>query len=596
MLEYVLLGVFTSSILLVLILLFACLTLKQSKILLPIVPTIFAALFSFSCLLQPIDVNPILLIGAISFSLVGTIIYWREMLTSPTENIPAWLLITVSLLVIVVNQLFVHSVTLFLLPPLLFSVLVITELFIHHGQQTQELADLEQQIEKHKTTSGMDLAIGLPNKLAFADRINKWLLINPPQKLNIVVFKLTEFDSLNRLIGHGNADIVKAQLVTRLKQQTMQNKDLLLLSQLNGNASMASLGGVDFVVAVNESDSNFGTEKLVKQLSNSISEPLVVNATALNVGVEFGIASYPQQGITAEELIEHAYIALNQREQLDTSMYFDPSFEAQQNTNRLIISQLREDINNNKFELYVQPQVNLTTNQVMGGEVLVRWRNNEQGIMEANQFIDLAEQSGVIYQLSLWGFEQAIKKLAEPNQAQMPQYLAVNVSNKELFQDELVEAVCRLLDQYSVNPAKLVVEIKESAFAANQNRALKVSHLLQQKGIKVALDDFGKDQTAISCFASFTPYYVKVDCRGLNTAKRSDKNNTYLNAIIGLAKSLGIPTIAQGIEMETTLSQLQDIECDLGQGFLFSKPFELTGFDIWLEQWQRQQSQPSPKN
>ena len=138
-----------------------------------------------------------------------------------------------------------------------------------------------------------------------------------------------------------------------------------------------------------------------------------------------------------------------------------------------------------------------------------------------------------------------------------------------------------------VEPSKLVIEIKESAFAINQHKALKVARLFQQAGVKIAIDDFGKDRTAIGTFNNFTPYYLKVDCRQLSKGKSGDQVNTYVNALVGMAKTLQLPVIAQGIETDQTEKQLKDLECDVGQGFLYSKPFELKGFAVWLEQWRR---------
>lgn len=327
------------------------------------------------------------------------------------------------------------------------------------------------------------------------------------------------------------------------------------------------------------------TEKLLQEIAETINEPLLINATAIDIGVQFGVAQYPEHGASAEDLLEHAYLALSHQTTSNNSIYFDPSLEHKLHVNRTVVSQLREDLNHNKFELFVQPQVDLLSNAVAGGEVLIRWRRDDTGILTADKFIDLAEESGVIYQLSIWCLELTVQKLAELKSLGLPQYLAVNISNKELFQSQLVETVSSLIAKYDIEPEKLVLEIKESAFAIDRERALKTVRVLSQLGVRVGIDEFGKDQSALSSFNRFVPWYVKVDCKSLNTTKGGDNTNTYINAIIGLARNLNIKTIAHGIEMESTIKQLIDIECDGAQGYFYSKPFELTGFEIWLEQW-----------
>ena len=566
--------------------------LKRLKLLFPSLSVLTLLPFTTISLLQsPVTIKfPELLFSSMTLGLIGFLLYWPAMLRQLSDYLWQWLTLIGLLILIVLNQVWFGSLWLFCLPAFALCSAVLLQLANEYRNALKEKVDLTAQLDAKSVAIGLDLATGLPNKLAFSDRIDKWLIINPEQQLNVVVFKFSQFTLLNSVLGHQNADLVKVQLITRMRNLLAKTKDLLLLSDSLDTAFLATLGGVDFTLAIHDNDDNFATEKLINQIRQVVKEPLLINATAVDVGIDFGVATYPQQGLTADDLIEHAYIALSHYKQTGKTVYFNKQLQKKLQSNRAVVGQLREDLANNKFELFVQPQINLLTNRVDGGEILVRWRRDEMGMLEASKFIELAEESGVIYQLSLWSLEQTIIKLAQLKTLNLPQFLAVNISNRELFQSQLVESLGHLLDKYQINPDKLVFEIKESAFAQNQDRALKTTRLIQQLGVKVALDDFGKDQSAMSCFNQFTPYYVKVDCRSLNATKKSDKTNTYLNAIIGMAQTLHIPTIAQGIELESTLAQLKDIRCEGGQGYLFSKPFELKGFDVWLEQWQRQQA------
>ena len=571
------------------ILLTATFLLGKKDYWLAVISLLLANAFSGSLLLSTgtIQLNNLVLLASVITAVFAIPFIWREMVIRPIDYPGQWTLLLSILSLVVLNQFLLKSSFLLLIPSALLAMALIVRFVVQNRQITEANIELSKELDQKRVAVGLDLATGLPNKLAFAERIEKWLFIHPEEKVNIVVFKFTRFNELNALIGHNNADLVKIQLITRLKSKLASNQSVLNLSDSIDIAPFATVGGVDFATAIRADKHNYATENFIELLKTSIREPIVVDSTAVDVGIEFGVASYPAQGNSVESLIENAYIAMNLAQSTESSIYFDRTQQDDLVASRTIISQLKEDIKQQRFVIYVQPQVSLSSKEVIGGELLIRWSRTDHGVVAADEFIRLAEQSGLIYQLNLWTIESAIKTLAEFKEQGLPQTLSVNVSNRELFQSQLVESVINLLDKYMVEPSKLVIEIKESAFAINQHKALKVARLFQQAGVKIAIDDFGKDRTAIGTFNNFTPYYLKVDCRQLSKGKSGDQVNTYVNALVGMAKTLQLPVIAQGIETDQTEKQLKDLECDVGQGFLYSKPFELKGFAVWLEQWRR---------
>lgn len=571
------------------ILLTATFLLGKKDYWLAVISLLLANAFSGSLLLSTgtIQLNNLVLLASVITAVFAIPFIWREMVIRPIDYPGQWTLLLSILSLVVLNQFLLKSSFLLLIPSALLAMALIVRFVVQNRKITEANIELSKELDQKRVAVGLDLATGLPNKLAFAERIEKWLFIHPEEKVNIVVFKFTRFNELNALIGHNNADLVKIQLITRLKSKLASNQSVLNLSDSIDIAPFATLGGVDFATAIRADKHNYATENFIELLKTSIREPIVVDSTAVDVGIEFGVASYPAQGNSVESLIENAYIAMNLAQSTESSIYFDRTQQDDLVASRTIISQLKEDIKQQRFLIYVQPQVSLSSKEVIGGELLIRWSRTDHGVIAADEFIRLAEQSGLIYQLNLWTIESAIKTLAEFKEQGLPQTLSVNVSNRELFQSQLVESVINLLDKYMVEPSKLVIEIKESAFAINQHKALKVARLFQQAGVKIAIDDFGKDRTAIGTFNNFTPYYLKVDCRQLSKGKSGDQVNTYVNALVGMAKTLQLPVIAQGIETDQTEKQLKDLECDVGQGFLYSKPFELKGFAVWLEQWRR---------
>ena len=532
-----------------------------------------------------LTLNSGLLLLSIMVAFFGGLLYWRLMLNNPFGYIYHWFALMLSLLLLVFNQVVFKTLSLFTIPALVFGMAGVVELLLEYHRKLKYAVELELRTHKKNMAIGWDLATGLSNKLAFSDTLDNWLLINPDKKLNVIVFKLTQFELLNRLVGHNNSDLVKTQLISRMKRLLLNDPALLQLSANTEAARVATLGGVDFVIAVTDYEAKQVTERLVKQLYEKINEPLMIDATVVDVGIQFGVASYPEQGLNSSELIENAYVALHAQSNNSTkNIYFEAPLEQEGRARRLLLAQLHQDLSDNKFELYVQPQIKLSSNAVIGGEVLIRWRRDDGYICEATNFIQLAEESGLIYSLNLWTLKQSIKQLAQLKRAGFEGSLAINLSNKELFQPELVETITNNLEKYHVAAERLVIEIKESAYELNQSRDQDICTLLQKLEVKIALDDFGKAQSLLFSFNHFKPHYVKVDCKSLNSMSPSKQDNTYVNAIIGMMQSLNIKVVAQGVETNRAKSQLLDIQCDYAQGYLFSKPFELTSFDDWLSQ------------
>ncbi|MDA8621424.1 EAL domain-containing protein [Psychrosphaera sp.] len=525
-------------------------------------------------------------------SSVGAVLFcvpliWKDMLFNITEHIYQWIFLIVLIAILLLNQFLLNDVLVYLLMPILVSAIILFRSIYQHSVLDNNLQTMTGKLHTANAKVGFDTAIGLPNKAGFTEQVQKWLYQNNDEALDIVAFKLTGFSELNRLIGHNHADLVKLQLVARLKKKLNKVAEIITLTHEPVYSSFATAGGVDFIMAIKKDTNTYATEHIIDLLVNSISEPIAVDSAAVDVGIEFGICSYPEQGNAVDTLVEHAFLALDLSDGASHSVYFDNTQTAKFLSKKTIIGQLKNDLHTDKFVVYVHPQIDLKSKKVVGGELLVRWNREGDGILSAKEFIDLAEQSGVIYQLNMWTIEKAIQALAVLKSADLSQTLSVNISNKELLQSHLVESILNLLDEYMVDPNKLIVEIKESAFAKNKAKALKVARLLEQSGIKVAIDDFGKDLTAIETFSHFTPHYVKVDCRHISRSNKGSQLNTYTNAIIGMAKSLSIPIVAQGIETEETEQQLIDLNCEAGQGFFYSKPFDLSGFAVWLEQWRR---------
>lgn len=539
--------------------------------------------FTINYFSRSFEYNAMLLV-AFGLSLIAITSHWTGMLKSAHNFLMQWLLVLCCLLILILNQFIWSSLLLFILPVWLCSIVIIAHQFLTLSRVQAALSDMTDQFSKTKLAVGLDLNTGLPNKLAFMDKVDKHIQVAPSAQFNVVVFKMTKFKRLNKIIGHQHSDLVKVQLATRVRNVLSKSNDIVLLSSQRQSAFLANLGGVDFCFAIYDSNKN-KTNLIVEQLQAAIQESLVINATTVEVGIEFGIACYPLDGGLTQELLEKAYLALNHSNKNAVSTYFEDDFQHRFQEKRVAVSKLRDDLNHNKFQLFVQPQFNLADSRVVGAEIFIRWHRDDNVTLSADKFIELAEESGAIYQLSVWCFERTITQLAQMHDPKQCEYLAVNVSNKELFHTQLVDTIGQLLEKHSVAAERLVVEIKESAFTADTDRALKMVKQLTQLGVKIGIDGFGRNLNVLRCFNQFSPSYVKVDCKALGGDHGVKSEDSYIMALIGLANNLNIKTIAQNIESTSHIKLLQSVHCECVQGYFYSKPFDLAELNPWLDNW-----------
>jgi EAL domain-containing protein (putative c-di-GMP-specific phosphodiesterase class I) len=251
-----------------------------------------------------------------------------------------------------------------------------------------------------------------------------------------------------------------------------------------------------------------------------------------------------------------------------------------------MMAQLQTAIGTDQLQLDVQPQVDLVTKQVLSVEVLLRWQHPEKGLLAPKMFLPLAEEMGVIYPLTAWVLRQAITVLAVLQKQGQSVQIAVNISSRDIIQIEFVEQLQQLLVQAEVDPAGLMLELKEDALMADAETARPVMQRLRSLGVELALDDFGTGYSSLAVLRELPIQQVKVDCQFISGLHRSESQAAVTGAIIDMAKNLQLQVVAEGIEEEQVAEKLLRLGCTRGQGFLYSKPFALAGLTYWLAQWQ----------
>lgn len=426
---------------------------------------------------------------------------------------------------------------------------------------------------------------GLPNKWLIKQDFIKAVTTQPQAQLALVLIKIDHFERVNQLLGYSHANLVLSQIARRLNQAACVHQGIIPLSSTD--AYVAHLGGVDFLLLVDQAGKQHQAGYLAHQLEQQIAEPLLLRGCAVDYRIVSGISLYPQHGQDFNELVEKAHLALQQRliSSVDSPVYQSEMSETTPDK-LAMMAELQQAIAARQLQLDVQPQVLLPDRQVVAAEVLLRWAHPVHGLLAPKQFIPLAESMGLMFPLTCWVLQQTVQMLATLQKEGIMLQLAVNISSSDLLQIELVEHIQQLLETHQVKPGQLILELKEEALMLDAQAVLPMLQRLRALGLVLVLDDFGTGYTSLGMLREFPLQQVKIDAQFISGMHKSDAQVAITGAIIDLAKNLRLDVVAEGVEEQPTAEKLNRMGCIRAQGFLFSQPFALAGLPAWIRQHQ----------
>lgn len=439
---------------------------------------------------------------------------------------------------------------------------------------------------------------GFPNKFFLQQQLEERLKRSPEQTFSLLLLKISKFDEINQLLGHSNSNLILAQIAHRINEQ-LKDCDQALTFEYRQQlpVRLCHLGSVDFAIWVDSTELPDLAEYLADSLEKSVPEPMIVHGCVVDYQLQCGITHYPAHGTQLNELVERAYLALQHHSSLQgQSQVFNAGMLSYTSDKLIMMAELRRAISDGQLALYVQPQIDMQTKEVLAGEVYVRWRHPLRGLMTPSSFLALAEESGVIYPLTQWVLNEAVAMIATLEKAGLVSKIAVNISSKDLLQDELIDSLEALLQKHNVKPQQLMLEIKEGAFAAEPAKSISMMQRLHRLGVVLALDDFGTGLSSMAYLRQLPIQHVKVDCSFIGDLHKSDTHTAITSAIIDVARNMGLGVIAEGVEEAEVEQKLLRLGCNRAQGFLYSRPFELSGFAVWLKQWQQNMTKTKTPN
>jgi diguanylate cyclase (GGDEF)-like protein len=421
-----------------------------------------------------------------------------------------------------------------------------------------------------------DALTGLPNRVLALDRAEQMLARARRHELPVAALyvDIDGFKGVNDSFGHAAGNEFLQIVAGRLE------------SVVRGGDTAARLGGDEFIVLVEGATLDAGPELVAERLLEVLRQPYEMKSDVgrpLSLTASIGIASGLRG--SADELLRDADIALYEAKAAGRDRYrvFESAMQTAIQDRLAIEMDLAEALEQQRFFLLYQPTFNLQTESVTGVEALIRWRHPTHGILQPDDFIPLAETTGMIVPIGRWVLEEACGQLATWNAQGRHIGMAVNVSARQLDNDELIDDVRQALEDNALDPATLTLEITETALMRDPEATAKRLHSLKELGVRIAIDDFGTGYSSLAYMRQFSADALKIDRSFISGIAGSQQSTALIHTLVQLGKTLHIDTLAEGIEDQVQLETLQREQCDHGQGFLLSRPLEVNAVEAFLE-------------
>lgn len=452
---------------------------------------------------------------------------------------------------------------------------------IQQGHEITNYLDIQEQLQQQKNDLDFiayhDPLTDLPNRVLFLDRLTQ--AINQAQrnhdKVALLFIDLDRFKEINDSFGHASGDLVLIECAKRLKK-AIRKID-----------TVARLGGDEFTILLDELKTNNVIINVVKKIIKALSSPVIINDNVFHITASIGISIFPNDGTGADQLLQNADAAMYKaKEDGKNTYHFYTKEMTEQTYNRLLLeNNLRDALDNHQFELYYQPQFDITTNQIIGFEALVRWNHAQKGIISPDHFIPLAEETGLILPLGKQIIDMATQTISEWNQAHLTNArIAINVSAKQLRDSQFFHNLNSALSKNNCQSDWVEVEITESSVMQNPELAIKLLGKLRRKGITISIDDFGTGYSSLAYLKKLPITKVKIDRSFVSNLPQDKDDVEITKAIISMSQSLNLDIIAEGIETKEQRDFILQEGCKLIQGYYYSRPLTKQAMTEMLEQ------------
>lgn len=438
---------------------------------------------------------------------------------------------------------------------------------------------IEENNKKLQIIAHYDFLTNLPNRTLLTELLN--IAVEKAQRnqqwLVLLFIDLDHFKSVNDSFGHQAGDKLLQLVVARLSKLT------------RAEDHVARVAGDEFTLLLGPENTQEQAmdcaNSIVKKIQMSLAESFNIEETEIFISASIGIALYPKDGESAESILKNADRSMYDVKQKGKNNHRFFSVELGQSTEcKLQVERdLRRAVKDGELELYYQPQWDFKTGELFGFEALVRWNHPQRGLLFPDEFIGVAETSGLIYQLDMWVFEEVCKQLKQwEGEKLFSKQVSVNMSAMQFAAPNLVKNIVSLLTQYDIKPNKIEIEIVESILMQDSEYTLSVLAALKDLGIHIAVDDFGTGYSSMAYLSKFPVDVLKIDRAFVSEIDSSVAAKVIIESIIKMGAKLGLTIVAEGIETEEQSRFLALNGCTFAQGYFYNKPMPVEDVEILL--------------
>ena len=420
---------------------------------------------------------------------------------------------------------------------------------------------IRRQMEEIEHRALYDQLTGLPNRHLFRDRVDQSILRSRREQTSATVMFLDvdHFKEINDTLGHEAGDTLLQVLAERLR------------AEMRASETLARLGGDEFAVLCDGSATD--ASLLAERLHSALHGAVTVRDFPLEITMSIGVATFPEHGKDADNVLRHADVAMYQaKETRAGTAVYDSEQDLNDEARLVLAGELRRAIENEELVLHFQPKAELESGRIVGVEALVRWQHPERGFIPPNEFVPIAERTGLIKQLSRYVIAAALRQCSEWRASGLDLHVAVNLTIPDLLDLELPDLIEALLEETGVRPDQLELEITETTILADPFRVRQVLARLNEMGLRLAIDDFGTGYSSLAYLRRLPVHTIKVDRSFVMDMCENASDATIVRSTIDLGRNLGLEVVAEGVETQEAWEALRALGCTLAQGYLISRP------------------------
>jgi diguanylate cyclase (GGDEF)-like protein len=428
---------------------------------------------------------------------------------------------------------------------------------------------LRERAAENEHQSLHDGLTGLPNRVLFSRLVAE--SIAGGSHAAVLLLDLDRFKEVNDTLGHHNGDLLLQQVGSRLRS-TLRRGDVI-----------ARLGGDEFAVLLPDIDGEHAAVQVGRGIVELLGQPVQIGDMSIDVGASIGIAFAPRDGSDPGILVQKADVAMYtaKTDQTGVEMY-RPDRDGYSPERLMMVSELKNAVHNHELDVHYQPQIDLVTGEVVGVEALIRWSHPIRGTIPADQFIPIAEHTGLIQPLTIFVLDEALAAARRWRSTGSTTRVSVNLSARSLLEPTLVDDVASLLRRHQVPADGLCLEVTESSIMGDPRRSTATLAAIRDLGVTLAVDDFGTGQSSLAYIKRLPVGEIKIDKSFVLSMLTDQSDAAIVETVVTLGNNLGIPVIAEGVENDATAKSLLAMGCPIGQGYHFARPMPEADLIAWL--------------